>query len=158
MALASRVTEAAFVASRRDEWTTLGDLVRIATERGPKRLSASDLGRLSPLYRDVCADLARAQAARYSAPLVAYLQGLTAAGLLVSSTTIRIKAKLPTVNPPGTVIFPLNHPLVVNTPLCRTVSPGSVKSPLLLKSIKTLTTLLGFSPLQLLINMEIGRL
>ncbi len=35
--------------------------------------------RLSPLYRDVCADLSRAQAARYSAPLVEYLQGLTAA-------------------------------------------------------------------------------
>ena len=78
MALASRVTEAAFVSSRKDDWTALGDLVRITTDRGPKRLSPDDLGRLSPLYRDVCADLARAEASRYSAPLVEFLQTLTA--------------------------------------------------------------------------------
>ena len=78
MALASRVTEAAFVASRRDDWTKLGDVVRIATERGVRRLSPRDLAALAPLYRDLCADLARAQASRYSAPLVEYLQGLTA--------------------------------------------------------------------------------
>jgi uncharacterized membrane protein SpoIIM required for sporulation len=78
MALASRVTEAAFVRSRQDEWNTLGMLTRIASERGIKRLSPDDLGRLSPLYRDICADLARAQASRYSAPLVDYLQTLTA--------------------------------------------------------------------------------
>lgn len=35
--------------------------------------------RLPPIYRSVCADLAAAEAARYSAPLVEYLRGLTAA-------------------------------------------------------------------------------
>ncbi len=78
MAVASRVTEAAFVRSRQDDWTTLGNLVRVATERGLRKLAPDDLGRLSPLYRDICADLARAQASRYSAPLCDYLQTLTA--------------------------------------------------------------------------------
>jgi uncharacterized membrane protein SpoIIM required for sporulation len=40
-------------------------------------ISGEDIGRLVTLYRDVCADLARAQAARYSAGLVDWLQGLT---------------------------------------------------------------------------------
>ncbi len=89
MALASRVTEAAFVSSRKDDWTALGDLVRITTDRGPKRLSPDDLGRLSPLYRDVCADLARAEASRYSAPLVEFLQTLTAQSHTAIYTTPR---------------------------------------------------------------------
>jgi uncharacterized membrane protein SpoIIM required for sporulation len=42
-------------------------------------MSPEQVVRLTPLYRDVCADLARAQAARYSGPLIDYLQGLTAA-------------------------------------------------------------------------------
>src|SRR5207248_1478315 len=37
-----------------------------------------DVARLPSLYRDVCADLARAQAARYGAPLVDELQALVA--------------------------------------------------------------------------------
>ena len=76
----SAVTEAAFAEHRQRDWSELESLTRIAADRGVRKLSALEVGRVPPLYRDVCADLARAQAARYSAPLVAYLQGLTAAG------------------------------------------------------------------------------
>jgi uncharacterized membrane protein SpoIIM required for sporulation len=43
-----------------------------------KTLAKDDVVRLPVLYRSVCADLAAAEAARYSAPLVDYLRGLTA--------------------------------------------------------------------------------
>lgn len=78
LAVASRVTEAAFVGARQHDWNALDALTRIATDRGVAHLSKEDLANLSPLYRDVCADLARAQASRYSAPLVDYLAALTA--------------------------------------------------------------------------------
>lgn len=78
MALASAPTERAFAERRQREWNELEFLVRKATTRGIKRLLAREVVRLSPLYRDVCGDLARAQAARYSAPLVDYLQAITA--------------------------------------------------------------------------------
>jgi uncharacterized membrane protein SpoIIM required for sporulation len=72
-------TEAAFVERRQRDWDTLDSLVRQATQRGLRSLSSADVARLSPLYRDVCADLARAEAERYGAPLLDYLHGLTAA-------------------------------------------------------------------------------
>lgn len=78
-ARASVVTEHAFGSRRQREWDELDILARRATEKGLRTLNREDVARLSPLYRDVCADLARAQAARYSAPLVDYLQSLTAA-------------------------------------------------------------------------------
>lgn len=78
MAVASALTEKAFADRRTREWDELGSLVRKARDRGISKLEAAEVVRLSPLYRNVCADLAAAQAARYSAPLVDYLRNLTA--------------------------------------------------------------------------------
>lgn len=78
MEIASAPTEVAFTARRQRDWGELDEIVRVAERRGLKRLAPARIARLSPLYRDACADLAHAQAARYSAALVDYLQGLTA--------------------------------------------------------------------------------
>src|SRR5690348_13524720 len=78
MALTSAVTEHAFATRRQGEWNELDMLVRKAQGRGWKHVTPGEVARIPSLYRDVCADLARAQAARYSGPLVEYLQGLTA--------------------------------------------------------------------------------
>jgi len=78
MAIVSALTERAFAARRQRDWDQLDALVRTAQARGLKRLTPDAIAALSPLYRDVCADLSRAEAARYSAPLIDYLQGLTA--------------------------------------------------------------------------------
>jgi uncharacterized membrane protein SpoIIM required for sporulation len=78
-AIASALTERAFADRRQRDWDDLDTLTRKATHRGLKKLEPTDIARLSPLYRNVCADLAAAEAARYSAPLVDYLRGLTAA-------------------------------------------------------------------------------
>lgn len=69
--------ESTFVERRRAEWDELDAIVHRA-RAGLKKIEPALLARLSPLYRDVCADLARARAARYSAPLIEYLDGLTA--------------------------------------------------------------------------------
>jgi uncharacterized membrane protein SpoIIM required for sporulation len=74
----SPVTESAFAERRQSDWTALEQLAHRVDTKGYEGLSPPDLARISPLYRDVCADLARAEAARYSAPLVDYLQSLTA--------------------------------------------------------------------------------
>jgi uncharacterized membrane protein SpoIIM required for sporulation len=79
MALVSTLTEAAFVARRHGDWEQLDALVRHAHQKGLRKLGPERVAQLSPLYRDVCADLSRAEGARYSAPLIDYLQGLTAA-------------------------------------------------------------------------------
>jgi uncharacterized membrane protein SpoIIM required for sporulation len=75
----SALTEAAFAERRRLDWTELDTIVKRATSLGLGKLPPSELSRIAPLYRDVCADLARAEASRYSAPLVAFLHSLTAA-------------------------------------------------------------------------------
>jgi uncharacterized membrane protein SpoIIM required for sporulation len=72
------VIEAAFTARRRRDWDELDGLVRRAQTRGLRNFQPSEVSRLPLLYREACADLSRAQAARYSAPLVEYLHGLTA--------------------------------------------------------------------------------
>lgn len=77
MALTSHVSEPAFVRRRNPTWTELEMLVNRA-QQGLHRLDEVELAKLPPLYRDVCSDLAAAQAARYSAPLIDYLQDLTA--------------------------------------------------------------------------------
>ncbi len=79
MALTSVVTEVAFTERRRRDWERLDTLARRGQGRGLGRLTGDEIAGLSPLYLDLCADLSRAQAARYSAQLVDYLQGLTAA-------------------------------------------------------------------------------
>jgi uncharacterized membrane protein SpoIIM required for sporulation len=79
MALTSHVNEAAFASRRAQDWNELDILIKRANAyHGLTKLSLADVARLSPLYRDLCADLAAAQAARYSAPLIDSLQALTA--------------------------------------------------------------------------------
>ncbi len=75
----SAVTEAAFAERRQADWSRLDEVSRLAGTRGIGELSPEQVKDLAPLYRDACADLARARAARYSAPLIDYLQALTAA-------------------------------------------------------------------------------
>jgi uncharacterized membrane protein SpoIIM required for sporulation len=75
----SAVTESAFAERRQEDWNHLSELSRLVLARGVRVLSDKDLVHLAPLYRDACADLARARAARYSAPIIDYLEGLTAA-------------------------------------------------------------------------------
>ncbi|MCL2779803.1 MAG: stage II sporulation protein M [Polyangiaceae bacterium] len=95
MSVASNVTEKAFVDRRTRDWEELDALTRKAHATRLRKLSSHEVARLPPLYRNVCADLAASQVARYSAPLVDYLRGLTAsahtllyapAGLSVRST------------------------------------------------------------------------
>lgn len=79
MALTSVVNERAFAERRRSDWELLESIVQRAESGGLHKIPADDVARLPSLYRDVCADLARAQAARYGAPLVDELQRLVAA-------------------------------------------------------------------------------
>jgi uncharacterized membrane protein SpoIIM required for sporulation len=79
MALVSALTERAFTGRRQRDWERLDALVRTAQGRGLRFLTPEEIAQLSPLYRDACADLSRAEGARYSAPLIDYLQGLAAA-------------------------------------------------------------------------------
>ncbi len=74
MSVASALTERAFADRRRKTWTELDELA----QKGVRKLSAAEVERFPLLYRDACADLAAAQAARYSAPLIEYLRGLVA--------------------------------------------------------------------------------
>lgn len=78
MTIASALTEKAFASRRRKSWEELDTICLQAGARGVGALAAEDVARLPPLYRDACADLAAAEAARYSAPLVEYLRGLAA--------------------------------------------------------------------------------
>ena len=93
MALASTLTERAFADRRQKSWDELDSLSRKATEQGLRSLAADEVSELPSLYRDVCADLAAAQAARYSAPLVDYLRGLTATahGILYGPHAARVR-------------------------------------------------------------------
>jgi uncharacterized membrane protein SpoIIM required for sporulation len=76
----SNVTENAFSSRRQGDWSRLEQLVHVVALKGYRGLSRADIVSIPPLYSDACADLASAQAARYSAPLVDYLQSLTATG------------------------------------------------------------------------------
>ena len=78
MAVASALTEKAFADRRQKSWDALDSLSRTMSRRGLRKLAAEDVANLPSLYRDACADLAAAEAARYSAPLVSYLRSLTA--------------------------------------------------------------------------------
>jgi uncharacterized membrane protein SpoIIM required for sporulation len=72
--------EPAFTERRRADWEALDAIVlRAQSAKRLEKLDPEDVARLPLLYRDVCADLARAVAARYSAALVDYLQSLTSA-------------------------------------------------------------------------------
>jgi uncharacterized membrane protein SpoIIM required for sporulation len=71
--------EAAFVRERQRAWDELDAALQATRRRGLREVPHEQIARFSPLYRDVCADLSRAQAAARSGPLIDYLQGLTAA-------------------------------------------------------------------------------
>jgi uncharacterized membrane protein SpoIIM required for sporulation len=81
------IHETAFVERRQREWAELEGLLARAAQRRISSLAPEEIARISPLYRDTCADLARAQAARYGASLLEYLHGLTASahGLLYAA-------------------------------------------------------------------------
>jgi uncharacterized membrane protein SpoIIM required for sporulation len=74
----SAVTESAFASRRQGDWSRLEQLAHRFSLKGYRGFTTPDIVLIAPLYRDVCADLAAAQAARYSAPLVEYLQNLAA--------------------------------------------------------------------------------
>jgi uncharacterized membrane protein SpoIIM required for sporulation len=76
--LISTLTESAFAARRQGDWARLEQLAHRVAWKGLQKLAPPEIIAIAPLYRDACADLAAAQAARYSAPLVDYLQDLTA--------------------------------------------------------------------------------
>lgn len=77
MSAPSALTEKAFADRRRPDWEAL-EALGVKASRGLSRLAPEDVVLVSPLYRSVVNDLAAARAARYSAPLVEYLLGLTA--------------------------------------------------------------------------------
>jgi uncharacterized membrane protein SpoIIM required for sporulation len=79
-AVVSRIAEPAFVEARRKDWDEFDRLATKLRLSGPKKLAPAELARLGPLHRDVCGDLAHAQSARYSAPLIEHLRVLTADG------------------------------------------------------------------------------
>ncbi len=78
MAQLRKLTERAFVERCRPEWTELETIVHAARTRGIAKLDPKALARLSPLYRNACADMARAKSAGYTQLLGAYLGGLVA--------------------------------------------------------------------------------
>lgn len=87
--------ESAFIDRRRSDWDELESLVQRG-QRGLKKVEPLAIARLSPLYRDLCGDLARARAARYSAPLIDYLDALTASAhaLLYGRPTRALASRL----------------------------------------------------------------
>jgi uncharacterized membrane protein SpoIIM required for sporulation len=68
------VTERSFVERRQTDWLSLEACLGPAV----MQLSPRHVATLAQLYRNACSDLARAEAAQYSAPLVTYLQELVA--------------------------------------------------------------------------------
>jgi uncharacterized membrane protein SpoIIM required for sporulation len=94
MAIVSTLTERAFASRRRGEWEELDVLVRKAKSRGPRKLASAEVARLPMLYRSTCADLAAAEAARYSGPLIDYLRGLTSSAHAVLYAKSRTRLSL----------------------------------------------------------------
>jgi len=70
--------ERVFVARRQAGWERLEALLARAAKDGVRRWPAADLRELALLYRAVTSDLAAAKSRAYGAPLVAYLNRLTA--------------------------------------------------------------------------------
>jgi len=103
MALTSHVAEPAFVRRRNPAWADLETLVQAVNKKSLRALSDDQLAKLAPLYRDVCSDLAAAQAARYSAPLIDYLQALTASAHSVVYSRAPRRADLPFGMRPGSL-------------------------------------------------------
>jgi uncharacterized membrane protein SpoIIM required for sporulation len=81
-----------FVAERRRDWDELEQL--LAGGRRLDRLAPASISRAAALYRAVCADLMRAQAAGYGPDVIALLDGLAARGhnVLYSAPPYRLGA------------------------------------------------------------------
>jgi uncharacterized membrane protein SpoIIM required for sporulation len=81
-----------FVAERRPDWDELGQL--LGEGKRLDRLAPVSIGRAAALYRAVCADLMRAQAAGYGPDVIALLDGLAARGhnALYSAPPYRLDA------------------------------------------------------------------
>lgn len=93
------IAERAFVAARQPDWIALETIVRHVEVSGVKKLSPADVARLPTMYRRVCADLALANAARYSRPLIDSLGSVTARAhsiLYASSDTAATRGDLAT--------------------------------------------------------------
>lgn len=75
----SALTENAFAQRRRAEWTELEELLLLVRTKRLTKIEPDRITRLPVLHRSISADLATAQGAKYSAPLVDYLRDLTAA-------------------------------------------------------------------------------
>ncbi len=63
-----------FVGARHRDWDALDHI--IGTGEGIHKLDGSSISRAAALYRSLCNDLVRAETARYSPDLMAYLHGL----------------------------------------------------------------------------------
>jgi uncharacterized membrane protein SpoIIM required for sporulation len=72
------MTQDAFVAARKPDWDELERL--LAEGGGLHKLPGRSISRAASLYRAVCADLMRAQAAGYTPDLLALLDGLAGSG------------------------------------------------------------------------------
>jgi uncharacterized membrane protein SpoIIM required for sporulation len=81
-----------FVAERRADWDEFERL--LGDGRRLDKLAPASIARVAALYRAVCADLMRAQAAGYGPDVVALLDGLAARGhtALYSSPPYRLRA------------------------------------------------------------------
>lgn len=101
MALTSHIAEPAFVRRRNGAWVELETLVSKAKNGRLRALPEVDVARLPLLYSDACCDLAAAQAARYSAPLVDYLSALTAESHALVYSRAPLRADLPFGMTPG---------------------------------------------------------
>jgi uncharacterized membrane protein SpoIIM required for sporulation len=103
------IAERAFVAARQPDWIALETIVRRVEVSGVKHLSTADVARLPTIYRRVCADLARATAARYSRPLIDSLGSVTArahAIVYASSDSAATRGDLPTRLARAVLAFP----------------------------------------------------
>ncbi len=69
-----RETEVAFVSRRRSAWAELDELARTVARGKLGDLPAAEVAKLSPHYRETCADLAYARAAHFSAAVVDELE------------------------------------------------------------------------------------
>lgn len=72
------MTPAELIKHRRDDWSELEMIIATFTRNRRRRASAAELSRFAALFRDVCADLARARAQSYPEDLVDYLNALAA--------------------------------------------------------------------------------
>ena len=89
------VTEASFVERRQIDWHALQSLVERSSALASLR--PDEASQMPTLYRNLCADLARAEASAYSQPLVSYLHALVARAhaLIYATEQSRMRRNIP---------------------------------------------------------------